>query len=200
MTALGTVRVQMRIATGTVVKQYGFHRPSKGCQIQTLQVYGIELSLHTLVDLHHPRPFLFSRWVLYLFPPWGPAAPDPVSAYACVCGGVNRSTLTWPQSLPACAGLLRLPCLQTLRMDTTLWWVRGRETQVFLYWLKINHCLVVSLPSFSLTVVLTLWTTWGVLSQWTVRGGQPLTPRSGGLMSRPFPLWTLRRAIPVWRR
>lgn len=64
VTALGTVRVQMRIATGTVVKQYGFHRPSKGCQIQTLQVYGIK-SCH-FTHCYTGRPP--SSWPFSFFP------------------------------------------------------------------------------------------------------------------------------------
>lgn len=47
------------------------------------------------------------------------------------------------------------------------------------------------------TDVPTLWTTWEALSLWTTRARPPPTPKSGGLMSRPLPSWTLTQAVQV---
>ena len=50
------------------------------------------------------------------------------------------------------------------------------------------------------TDVPTLWTAWEALFLWTTRARPPPTPKSGGLMSRPLPSWTLIQAVQVQRK
>lgn len=69
-----------------------------------------------------------------------------------------------------------------------------------LFKLQYMHSLLSSWQCFFFTPwtdVPTLWTTWEALSLWTTRARPPPTPKSGGLMSRPLPSWTLTQAVQV---
>lgn len=136
------------------------------------------------------------RFLLHILLSWGPAPCHTAAAWSCLRGDLHHPAVSRPLTLPACSGLLCLPGVQTLSVDTPVQRVRWR-------WDTETKCSVWA----SLTLLLFSWlaaptpqTTGGAPSLWTARGRPAPTPRSGGLMCRPLPSWTLRQAVQVWRR